>query len=856
MTNKFTKLLMTALFCLGGFVLFAQTDDPRDVLKNPKGKIYFARIRPDQTSTLQEAPAFLRTFLDARPGYEFRLKREQTDELGFTHQRYHQYFQGIKIENAEYVVHAKKGVIQTINGDFDNVSVPSVTPKISAADAIKKALAFIPARKYGWEDPFSENLYKKHSNNTTATLYPSPELVIYHDDKITHAYRLVYKIHIYAVQPFGDYNVYVDATTGNIVDKVSLTCMVNTPGTGATLYSGQQNITVDSYNSPTLFRLRETRTGPAGSALIQTLNMQGGSSYANAVEFSNASPDFTAPDAGIDVHWGTERVYDFFNSVMGRNSYNGTGGTLTGYVHAWLPGLDPNLNNDNALWNGTLQVMTYGDGATAFSAVTSLDVVAHEIGHGICQFSAQLGTSGEAPALNEGLSDIWAACVEHWAAPNKNTWQIGEEIMVNGFPCLRSLQNPAQGWPGGSNTRTYADTYKAGNWNNNNDTYTNATVLGHWFFLLSVGGAGTNDLGNAFNVNGITIEQAQRIVYRMETVYMSSGSTYPSTRTAAIEAARDIFGINSCEEEAVTNAWYAVGVGNPYAPTSVNITINGPATICAGGSQTYTIANAPAKARIIWRTTNSATSIAPSADGLSAVVTYNGSGASSTSIIAEYGGCAGLKQVNKFVGLGEPIAALGYVSYTNALVCDLNWFKFLSGGPTRYAYGMHLQVAASGATSYRWSAYPGSDNPNIYWEDLGGGTVSVGAKTSTAGYKYLTCIATNVCGSSSGLYLFTPGVCPALKSSARENTNENVAGNKLTIYPNPVQDNLTITIPVDMLTGRTTIRIMDVYGRQIQRHTNMSTINTIPVSGLSAGIYIVEVYSNNKMIMTKKIVKR
>ena len=850
MTHMIKKMVFTTLFTMGAYFLFAQDDKSPDMLRSRTGNIYFARMRPDQTSTLQEAPAFLRTFLNARPGYEFRLKREQTDELGFTHQRYHQYLQGIKIENAEYLVHAKKGVIQTINGDFDNVSVPSVTPKISAADAIKKALAFIPARKYGWEDPFSENLYKKHSNNTAATLYPSPELVIYQDNKITHAYRLVYKIHIYAVQPFGDYNVYVDATTGNIVDKVSLTCMVNTPGTGATRYSGQQNITVDSYSSPTLFRLQETRTGPAGSALIQTLNMQGGSTYANAVDFSNATPDFTAPVAGHDVHWGTERVFDFFSSVMGRNSYNGTGGTLTGYVHAWLPGINSNLNNDNALWDRTLQVMTYGDGATAFSAVTSLDVVAHEIGHGICQFSAELGTSGEAPALNEGLSDIWAACVEHWAAPNKNTWRIGEEIMVNGFPCLRSLQDPAQGWPGGSNTGTYADTYKAGNWNNNNDTYTNATVLGFWFFLLSVGNSGTNDLGNAYNVTGITIEQAQRIVYRMETVYMSAGSTYPTTRTAAIEAARDIFGINSCEEEAVTNAWYAVGVGNPYTPTSVNITLNGPATICAGGSQTYTIANAPARARITWRTTNSATSIAPSADGLSAVVTYNGSGASSTSIIASYGGCAGLIQVNKNIALSAP-SPIGIASYSNGTYCE-NSFVLMAGGGA-YAYNMQLNVSAFGATSYSWTEL--SNNGPMYWSNVSSSGVTVGSKRNT-GSLILKVTASSECGSVSRQYGFLFICNPSRMVTSPDNPNGNVTDQSLAIFPNPTTDKLTITLPNDVLATHAEIKISDIYGRPVQRLKTISTTTTTSMLGLPSGMYIVEVITGNKTVMMRKIVKK
>ena len=96
--------------------------------------------------------------------------------------------------------------------------------------------------------------------------------------------------------------------------------------------------------------------------------------------------------------------------MHGRNSWDGLGGKLVNYVHY-------RAAYDNASWNGT--AMQYGDGATAFSPLTALDVCAHKTGHGICQATAGLVYRNESGALNEGFSDIWGAAVEFATDPTK-----------------------------------------------------------------------------------------------------------------------------------------------------------------------------------------------------------------------------------------------------------------------------------------------------------------------------------------------------------------------------------------------------------------------------------------------------
>jgi bacillolysin len=566
--------------------------------------------------------------------------------------------------------------------------------------------------------------------------------------------------------------------------------------------------------------------------------MQGGSNYGNATDFFNTSTTWV-PDGGLDVHWATERVFDFWSNVMGRNSYDGAGSTLVGFAHTLLTGLGFS-NNDNAFWDPTNHRMTYGDGGSEMRTVVSLDVIAHEIGHGICQYTANLDNSGEAAALNEGLSDIWAACVEHYAAPAKDNWLIGEEIMLFA-PSLRSLRDPIN-----ESARPCPDRYQGPNWSTAGgsvESHTNCTVLGHWFFLLCQGGSGTN----------IGIENAQQIVYQMERYHMDHNATYTTTRAGAIQAARELFGVNSCQEAAVTNAWFAVGVGDAYSSTWYPpVTINGPISICTNQSATYTLSNVPPYAKFTWTIGTPNATIVPAADGLSAVVTNNGTAAnSSTSVQVSYGGCPAniLSAKNIALSAAWPV---GIASYSNATYCEPNCFILMAGGGS-YAYNMQLYVSAFGATSYSWTEI--SNSGPMYWSNVSSSGVTVGSKRNTS-KLILKVTASNACGSVSQQYGFQFICNPVRMVTSADNPNGNVTDQSLAIFPNPTTDKLTITLPNDVLATHAEIKISDIYGRPVQRLKTISATTTTSMLGLPSGMYIVEVITGNKTVMMKKIVKK
>jgi chitodextrinase len=293
--------------------------------------------------------------------------------------------------------------------------------------------------------------------------------------------------------------------------------------------------------------------------------MNTGTNYNNAVDFVDNDNNWTAAEwdnaekdnAALDAHWGAQMTYDYFMTVHNRDSYDDSGAKIRSYVHY-------SVNYENAFWNGS--VMTYGDGNTRFDALTSLDVAAHEIGHAVMSSTANMVYEKEPGAMNEGYSDIWGASVEYFAAPEKSTWLIGEDIDMQ-QAALRSMSDPkSQGQP---------DTYLGINWvsvtgcspSSSNDycgVHTNSGVLNYWYYLLSVGGSGTNDIGTSYAIAGISIDKAAKIAYRAESVYLGANSVYNDARNFTIQAAQDLYGVDSNEEIQTTNAWNAVGIGAKY----------------------------------------------------------------------------------------------------------------------------------------------------------------------------------------------------------------------------------------------------------------------------------------------------
>ena len=284
-------------------------------------------------------------------------------------------------------------------------------------------------------------------------------------------------------------------------------------------------------------------------------------------EFANANRD----NAALDAHWGAEKTYDFWFNLFGRSSFDNLGTTIKSYVH-YRSVTGQNLSN--AFWNGS--VMSYGDGAST-TPWTSVDVCGHEIGHAICTYTAGLAYQNQSGGLNEGFSDIWGACIEQYGRTGSlanpivaAVWKVGEDFA--GTTGLRSMSNPeSKGDPStylGTNWIETGDegSCAPGSGNDNCGVHTNSGVLNKWFYILTAGASGTNNAPtpDTYNVTGIGMMKAAEIAYLAERDYLTPNSTYLDTRNATLEVASNLYCPLSPEYLAVTNAWFAVNVGEQF----------------------------------------------------------------------------------------------------------------------------------------------------------------------------------------------------------------------------------------------------------------------------------------------------
>lgn len=594
------RILRIGIFCaVAGFTFSANAQEYIEKKVTDKnGNVSLVTFKSDtKTKSLSKAELF-KNILNISAETELRLTKSENDFTGnFLDEKYQQFYKGIPVEFGVYNLHYKKGSLSSMNGELFSTDNFNITPSISKENALQKAIESVSAKKYMWDLGYGDVDYNKK---------PTGDLVMVPMLQADESYKLVlaYKFDIFAAEPISRANIYINAISGEVLMsdaimkhsnssevglsknpfegvlkkevklKMALENLV--PANAATRYSGNQSI--ETSLSGSNYILSDLTRGGG----VRTYNLKKTSVIANAIDFTDLDNNWTAAEfnnadfdnAALDAHWGVEKTYDYFKLKFNRNSYNNLGTLLRSYVHYSPDG----SGYENAGWTGSY--MIYGDGASTFSPLTAFDVTSHELGHGVCSSSANLAYQRESGALNEGFSDIWGAAVEHEYAPAKQAFLIGEDITKTTPFYLRSMSNPkAVGQP---------DTYRGENWTpataaegcitpgqSTNDycgVHNNSGVLNHWFYILVQGKTGTNDIGKSYSVTGIGFDKAAAIAYRAEVNYLTANSTFINTRDFGMQAATDLYGVNSPEFIATQDAFYAVGLGAKYNP-------NGPDTV-------------------------------------------------------------------------------------------------------------------------------------------------------------------------------------------------------------------------------------------------------------------------------------
>lgn len=483
------------------------------------------------------------------------------DRINMVHQRFQQLYKGMPVFGATLAVHSKNGELLSVNGELVEAlgRAGANGTVLGGEGAVEAAMRIIGAKAYMWESPKMEAFIKREQQDPHASFKPVPQLVYYPMafPKLSGELRLAYIVDVYAMQPRSRHYVILDAHTGERLNSIERLHAIDEPGTAQTSYSGLQPIVTFRPSASGAYQLKDLSRGGG----ITTYDCANTDDYDNAQVPTNPSNNWDLgsiyANAILDAHWGTEQTYDYYLNVNNWDSYDNNGSPMLSYVHFNL--IDYGYsNNNNAFWDG--ERMTYGDGdGINYNPLTAIDVLGHEITHGVTENSAGLVYQDEPGALNESFSDIIGSCIEHHAKPNGFSWLLGNEMSVDGTG-FRNMADPNQnGDP---------DTYQGDYWYNGTADYggvhTNSGVQNFWFYLLSEGGTGINDNGDTYSVQGIGIESAGAIVFRSLTNYLNANSEYADARAGSIQAATDLFGGCSAELAAVTNAWYAVGVGGPF----------------------------------------------------------------------------------------------------------------------------------------------------------------------------------------------------------------------------------------------------------------------------------------------------
>ncbi len=516
---------------------------------------------------MQERFDILNQVVDVAREDFFLLTSLNRDELGFAHLKHQQYHAGVPIEGATYTVHIKDQQVVSVSGAFLEYENVDADRLLGEEAGLQAALDFVDADLYMWES--LQHDHPNHDHNCTCCDclaaqghshhgHSAHDHAIYSDQAPTGELiylptadgnlELTWMFDVYAVAPLSRQHIFVDASSGNVLETHNLIHHADIAADGTSLYDGTVEFTADDTSSE--IRLRQATNG------VETYDLNNGTSYNNASDITSGSTSFTASDVqtGVQAHFGAEQTLQYFLEEHGRDSYDGNGAILRSYV---------SYSSDyvNAFWDGSR--MTYGDGnGTSYGPLVSLDIVGHEVAHGVTGNSAGLIYQNESGALNESFSDIFGESIENFAL-GSNDWLMGDDIGIGGSGAFRSMANP--------NLHGDPDTYLGDSWftgtGDNGGVHINSGVQNKWFYILSEGEAGTNDNGDVYDIAGIGIQEAGDIAYRNLTVYLNQSSTYAEAREGAIQSAIDLFGADSPQHLATAAAWDAVGVYAPEPPS-------------------------------------------------------------------------------------------------------------------------------------------------------------------------------------------------------------------------------------------------------------------------------------------------
>ncbi len=529
---------------------------------------------------------------------ELSLASDFTDGFGLEHIKYNQIYKGIPVYKRTMNVHIdKERTVHAVTTNFvPEINLTSVNPGITEKTAIQavktdKALMDMP--------------------------YEKAELVVYYDDA-TGVSHLAYAVHISSLR----YNkvFMVDAATGKAITEFELMYSGSVSGTGTNALGGTVNplysYTGTDYPYPSQWSAYMNPTNGTCQRgtynMIDVSNPTTGNVFGLCAEHTNlstinwvhsASSTFgTTADGTISIAEQRAAVSAAFNfrSTLNyyKNKHNRNGidnaGMAVVHITNWYDSADP----INAYWSGdpwNYMAFSNAEGSTTYNPLScAIDVVAHELSHGITDKTSQLAYQNHSGALNESWSDIMGWEVEYYAT-GQSDWLMGEDIYKSGTSAFRSLSTPTSYSQPDKVGGTYyvTPTSSPSSSNDYGGVHTNSGIPNKVFYLLVNGGTHYSVTVSPFSTTlSTSADQVGSLAYLVNTGgYYTSSTTFDQARTVWESACSALYPGDATKLLNVKRAWYSVNVGtNPDVnPNSITVTApNGGENWTVGTSRNIT----------------------------------------------------------------------------------------------------------------------------------------------------------------------------------------------------------------------------------------------------------------------------
>ncbi|AVR95196.1 M4 family metallopeptidase [Pseudoduganella armeniaca] len=562
--------------------------------------------------------------LDDEHGYKITV--QHPGEAGTRIARAQHTFKGLRIfgsdsvivsdDNGEVVSESASNRRQGLSSSRAAVAagqgLPDVTASVSQDDVINSVVKRVaPVGVHRWKPEAELLIYPVMKSVRVASAANKPEFALNALDleEVVDHYELAYLVKTRMAS--GKKLVYrdsiVNAKTGALIAEWD--ALQTVVGQGKSQYNGTVPINTTLVGS-TYQMLDSTRGtgGKYGGMAITNANHSPesnpnpGSIYTNSTNTwgdgqqyipGGSTTNANGQTAAVNALWGLMNTYDTMKNVVGWRSLDGNNTATYIAVHV-------DNNYDNAFFEPGCKCMYIGDGSS-FKNLGSIDVIGHEMGHGVTDATSNLVYSGESGGLNESNSDIQGEATEAYARAggtgsvipsSGNDWVMGAEISKTGTP-LRYMYKPSKD---GSSPNAWSTSLK------NIDVHYSSGPNNRMFYFLANGSSATttSDYYSQYltqspkNMTGIGTDKAFRIWFKANTTKFTSSTNYADARNKVLQAAEELYGVGSKEATAVKRAYAAINVGTdvPETGTGTGVSITTqPAsiTVAAGATASFTV---------------------------------------------------------------------------------------------------------------------------------------------------------------------------------------------------------------------------------------------------------------------------